>query len=252
MVEEILGKKIIPKEVLNKNLVREKPILKKPILKSPLSKQTLESPLKKSLEKNKPNNLEEKKVEPPEAKKEKKFVSTKINVSSVKDIFKIIGNKEFFEIYNSVLEMDKEFFTRGFSGTFEDKKELSLFFKSRISDFIKGRYGDIRSKITEFRKAGYEVNYVDLKSLIIPLKMKVLEINFTLEEFNKIKQIFVFLEDFFKKVEIQRKKDEQEFEERQKQKEIEFKRGREERKKKVDELSLSRKEEEKMVKKKEN
>jgi hypothetical protein len=116
----------------------------------------------------------------------------RIEIKSVQDILKIVGNKDYFEIYNLISVLDKDFFTRGFVGSFESKKEVNSFFEERIFDFLKGIYSDLKSKISQLRKKGNLVTYIDYEVLSIPLKMKILESDFNLGNFLKIKSLIDF------------------------------------------------------------
>lgn len=192
------GKNIVKKNLSVKNNLKpvqslvKKPIStntsvpKKNITKKTLPVQNSQLVKKETIEKTLPKIAEPK--------------YTKIEVLSVQDILNKVGNKVFIEIHNEIIKTNPDFFKKGFSGTFETKKELASFFKERIFDFFKERNDDIRSTITELRKAGKEVTYLDLRSLNLPFKMKVFLVHFTFEEFNKLNLLFKDVESFLKEI----------------------------------------------------
>ncbi len=178
MVENKVMKKIIkkiaPKKVLAMKKIVTKPVVSKKIIsKSVVQKKII------------PKRIE------------------KIEVKNVQDILKIVGNKDYFEIYNLIFKMDKDFFNRGFSGSFDTNKGIKDFFKERIFDFLKGVYADLKSRISQLRKKGKKVMYIDYEVLMMPLKMKMLKANFTLNDFLKVKEIIDFAEKELKEFKIE-------------------------------------------------
>ena len=175
---------VVKKPLVSKPLLK-KGILKKKILKSSAGKKILKKEVKKKIIKT----PQKEKVSPAVAQ------SKGIETKGINDVLRIIGKKDYFEIYKKIISVDKKYFDNGFERTFENKKELDLFFKERVLDFFNSRYSDIRSKISTLRKGGIgEVDYYDLKSLSIPLKLKTLEVEFSLELFEKIFDLVVYLE----------------------------------------------------------
>ena len=219
MVLKKVVKKIIPKKVLP---IKKKVIVKKKVVKKPA------------------------------VKKEVVKVPEKIGVKGVQDILNIVGNKDYFEIYKLVLGLDKEFFTKGFSGSFDKKKEVKDFFKERIFDFLNGEYSELKSQISQLRKKGNEVMYIDYEVLTLPLKKRMLKAEFNLKSFLKVKEIIDFARKELKVFILEQEKKEKEKEEREKLKEAEARKKKEKDNNEKEQGKVVRKEgvKKKIVKKK--
>ncbi len=214
----------------------KKKIIKKPVVKKKIVSKKV--PVKKKV-------VSKKVVKKPVVKKKEK-----IEIKNIQDVLKIVGNKEYFEIYNGVNELDKSFFDKGMGGTFESKNQVRDFFKERVLDFLGGVYTDLKSDISHLRKTGREVDYIDFEVLTIPFKIKMLGANFGFKDFLKVKELIDVARKEINVFKAEEEKQEKEKEAKEKALNLKKENAESKDKKVVGKKALKKAGEKKIVKKK--
>jgi hypothetical protein len=193
--KKMLKKKGEDKKILKKGVSKKK--IGRNEGKKIIENKGIKKKFAESKKKDKNNNF---------VKKEKKHVVKKnveIKTKGINDFLKHLGKKDYFEIYKTINFWNENYFKKGFSRTFKNKKEMRSFFKERVLDFLKSLYTELKSEISHLRKKGEEVDYIDFEVLQIPQKIKLFTVYFSLEEFLKIKKIVNFSKSEIKKFKVE-------------------------------------------------
>ncbi|NCN87041.1 hypothetical protein GW932_04345 [archaeon] len=102
-------------------------------------------------------------------------------IKNLNEAFKLVKDKDLEEVY---LLFKKDFSKEiTFSGIYTSLKEISLDIKDRIKSEFNDNYRELKTKISKLRKHGEEVSVVDFELLRVPLKMKLLDANFSKENY---------------------------------------------------------------------
>ncbi len=114
-------------------------------------------------------------------------------VKSLRQAFEIVGDSNLEKII-SVFEKDFSKI-KVFSGIFIGKKEVLGAIKERVFDGIKDRYNDLKSRISYLRKHGVDISVVDFRLLQVPLKTKLLEVVFSMDNYRVVVEILNEVEE---------------------------------------------------------
>ncbi len=167
--------------------------------KNALKKQLLEE--KKSAASSK----DIKKTVPAESKGKTKKTRIRITESKIKKLLDFDHLEELFHVINLLTDSQVEEFIKHYKNSeiagSKDKKIDSIFKKSKtkkdlidslkkeLINSLKAEYNDLKEKISSQRKKGYDVYIEDLKSMSIPLKIKMFNATSEKNDFYKIKKI---------------------------------------------------------------
>jgi hypothetical protein len=151
-----------------------------------VSKKIAKKKISKKEKVVKEKKVKEKK-EKKEVKEKKKVIPGRYEISDIKEGLKIANSKELNEVYSAFSkDFDKEL---NFSGIYLSEKEVELEIISRITEFMLSEYNDLKNKISLLRKNGDDINVIDYKIMMFPLKIKILLSEFSLENYNYSKKI---------------------------------------------------------------
>lgn len=111
------------------------------------------------------------------------MADNKIEIKSIDEAMSTIRSKVLIKIYCKF----KEYFPKGFifTGTYTSKQEILDNIEERMIETIQGDFIELKSKISTIRKTGQDITLVDLETLTVPLKLKVLRTEFTSQNLNK-------------------------------------------------------------------
>lgn len=145
---------------------------------------------------------------------EKHIPKVKINETRLKQLIKIEDIEEFYYFISIIDEEQTNKFIAHYKKNKEknankiskivhnaiSKKELVTTLQQEIIAHLRERYENLTSKITEERKKGKDVSYEWIKSMSIPLKIKMYEATLTKKDFYKIKKLLDDLETDLKNI----------------------------------------------------
>lgn len=132
-------------------------------------------------------------------------MSERYEIKTLKEAFGIVKDKD-LEIIISEFERDFRKIAR-FTGIYISVNEVVKGIRERVFDGLNDKYLDLKSRISYARKHGADLNPLDFGVLRVPLKVKMLDAVFNLENYKLIvvmlnedeKQLIVFekqVEDF--------------------------------------------------------
>lgn len=149
----------------------------------------------------------------------KKIVNKKVSEAPISAINRIQDPK----IKETVVSAKKKGVKINYNTKLKNPLEIEEYFKEELGNFLKESYNDIKERVSELRKFGYDGIVWTFKLMRIPLKLEVFLSTGALEDFNKITH---GLNDILKDIIVfERKKKEKE-----EMKELEEKRKEEARK----------------------
>lgn len=124
--------------------------------------------------------------------------SERFEIKNIEEAFEIIKDDSLKEVYEKyLLDFENE---REFSGVYTSKKDIVDSIKERIFDSFEEKYREIKSDVSTLRKKGYEVNVLDFYLLKFNYKKKLLEADFSLENYNIVVDLFKGVEPEIKKM----------------------------------------------------
>ncbi|MEM0465956.1 MAG: hypothetical protein QXW97_04640 [Candidatus Pacearchaeota archaeon] len=121
-------------------------------------------------------------------------ISNKIQNKNILNILEFLKNKN-YQFFNSIFIDEKNIDKKTFV-----KESLDDFIKRQILNFLKYRLEDLKSEISFLRKSGKDVEYLSLKVISVPLKIKIFEASFESKDFFKVTELLDFCEEELKKI----------------------------------------------------
>ena len=106
------------------------------------------------------------------------------NIEQALEIIKNLGFEEILKKYKK--DYPNDFF---FTGIYTSKEEILEELQNRIIEGLLFDYNEIKRKISFLRKHGQDPGVLDFRILQVPLKVKVLEANFVLENYEVVRQM---------------------------------------------------------------
>lgn len=155
------------------------------------------------MKKRKPS-LKQKKSEGPEVKPEQ----VRLNEARLEKLIEIDDIEEFYYLVSILNDSQTEKFISHYKErkgknehviakimhNSKSRRELLKLLESEIVSHLRERYSNISSKITEERKKGGDVYFEWIKSMSIPLKIRLYEATLEKKDFYKIKKLLDDLE----------------------------------------------------------
>lgn len=118
--------------------------------------------------------------------------SERYDLKNIDEAFKIIEDDALKEIYKKHSSNFEE--KRDFSGIYISKKEILNSIKERIFDAFEEKFKEIKYNISQLRKKGFEVNVLDFDLLRFPFKKKMLDSDFSMDNYEVIMNLFSGIE----------------------------------------------------------
>ncbi len=120
------------------------------------------------------------------------------DIKNVDQAFGIIGDPEIKKIFDTfIADFSKEVH---FQGIYTSKKGIAEDVMERVISGLNDEFIELKSKISEKRKAGDYVNIEDLKLLKFPLKVKMLKADFCMKNYEVVKSILSETQELIKKI----------------------------------------------------
>ncbi len=144
---------------------------------------------KKTKEKTNKENQDKQEKNKKKEKKKPKYYYEKIGGITItsENVIEIVQDEDLIEIIKGF--EDKEFIKKMLEkNIFKNVKtigELEDLIKQEFLQLLENKAISLKQKISDLRKQGKDVLMMDLQLMSVPLKIKVLEVNFTKKEFNK-------------------------------------------------------------------
>lgn len=111
-------------------------------------------------------------------------MANKIQIKDIKQALSTTNSSVLLKIYKEFKKhYPKEMI---FTGTYDSKYEILKEVETRMIETIQEEYTDIKSQISQIRKTGQDIELVDLEILEVPLKIKLLESQFSIKNQEKI------------------------------------------------------------------
>jgi len=111
-------------------------------------------------------------------------MSERFQITNIDEALKILENKDLTEVISKFKkDIDAEL---NFTGLYVSRKDLEDSIKDRVYDYFNTEYNELKSKISYLRKHGEDVNIIDFGLLMVPSKIKVLDAEFLLSNYNII------------------------------------------------------------------
>jgi len=100
-----------------------------------------------------------------------------------------IENKDLESIFKYIKINKKELAKKILDRKFPKQEAFDEFLKESIIQFLKDEVDDLKSKISGFRKQGDDMSHLSIKLMKVPLKIKVFQVSFKKEDFDKVVKI---------------------------------------------------------------
>lgn len=146
---------------------------------------------KKQEDNNKLNENEQNKKLPPQY----------IKITNFKQLIDSLNDNDLKDILNYLEDLkldfiDNEIITKNFLSI----KDLIEFIKNELSNYLKDKYNNLKSDISDLRKKGKDMTDLSLKLLSIPLKIKIFESSFSRKDFSNCLDLMMKIEQEIKAI----------------------------------------------------
>ncbi|MCW8965655.1 MAG: hypothetical protein OQK82_03075, partial [Candidatus Pacearchaeota archaeon] len=108
------------------------------------------------------------------------------------------------------LKKYSKFFSKKWNGNFDSIDAMNKFVKESIIGFLNEEFVDYSARVSEFRKKGYNLEEVSLKLMKVPLKIKLVNVEWKINDLNKVFVLFYFAKKVLDNCEALEKKKEEE------------------------------------------
>ena len=120
----------------------------------------------------------------------------RIEIKNLKEAMELVVEFNFKEIYKL---FNRDFGKISIVGIYSSKEEVFEELKSNIYDRLREEYRDIRSKFSELRKKGEDVDLEECRFFLFESKLRVFEVYFDEKSYSDIVCIFDKARSFLKK-----------------------------------------------------
>ncbi|MBD3253222.1 hypothetical protein GF386_05800 [Candidatus Pacearchaeota archaeon] len=143
----------------------------------------------------------------------------KIKFKDLEGALTSINDKKFLYVFNNFRANRKDFVIKNFSNmNFKSNSEVIDFLKEQVISFFNGIYMDLKDRLSDLRKKGKDVSFVEFKFLSLPLKIKLLNADFSEKNLGRVMNLISYIDKNLKIIESELEKELKEKEIKKKQK----------------------------------
>ncbi|MDA3836634.1 MAG: hypothetical protein PF542_03350 [Nanoarchaeota archaeon] len=108
-------------------------------------------------------------------------MSERFEIKDLEEALGIVGTDDVKKVISEFKkELTKEI---NFTGIYTSRKDILESIKERVSDYFNSEYSELKRNISYVRKHGEEVSVIDYELMTLPLKLKLLEVTFDLDNY---------------------------------------------------------------------
>jgi hypothetical protein len=146
-----------------------------------------------------------------------------IRISNFEELSNKLKNKEIDTVLDYFKTKKYSLLIKRISNRrFKSKKEIINFLKEEIINFLSSSHGELKDRISALRKKGKDVTDLELRLMVIPLKINVFKASFYRKDFDKVVKLLDKIENETKGYEA-KLAEEQKIKENQAKKQIQAK-----------------------------